>query len=454
MAKFSAVVAVVFVVLVLTVPPLVTAQDDGGPIPIAYGETVQGTITDEQYEFHYIFTASQGDQVYVSVVEPGNTYVSLVMAIRDNSTGEIILEEDSWASMFVLEPFEIPADGDYVLDLGRYRGAEGSGTSSFILTIDRTEWQALEPGTPVEGTLTVPAATHFWTFEGSAGQVLSIKGTGVGLEFELYGPINTWPVIGEGPTNDPAEEFVLLPDDGAYRLIVQTENLEGTAYTLTVQAFEPVEVEVGQTVEGTIGGELSPGYYSVYATPDTLLRLEVASDAPDFEGSLAVYNTEGFRKEWVYGSAEDAYQLLLEPWFAAEEGRYFVVVEADERVETEIPYTLAVQPSALVPLVLNEAASGILDEDHPKQGYALQGAAEKAVTVSVRQVDGHCTPQFRIRNREYADFTLGANRWATAFSAEMTFPAEGFYIFTVEQGYYEDACRFEVLVSAPDESGE
>jgi hypothetical protein len=442
--KRIAVLTIVLVGMLVWLAPLPVAAQGGSVIPLEYGQTVQGTITNEQYEFHYQFAAKGGDLIYISVADISTSFISVTMALTD-SNGGVLAEYDGWNALPIIGPFEVPADGDYFIDLTRWGGADGSSTGNFVLALDRAVVSELKPGTPVDGQLAVPAGVQFWTYEGKAGEILSIKTTGIGLAWMLLDPDGdqvTW----AGPTDDPSDDFELLQTDGTYYLMLQTVNLDGSAYTLNVGVYEPVDLEMDQAVDGVLGADLPGGYYRLHAALGQLLRIEVTSDSPDFDGILSIYNSMGGSEAWAYSSAEADFVLLIEPWIAPDEGDYYIAVTPDTSIGAEVPYQIAVRASNLIPLNLDEAATNTLDADNSTRGYALQGTAGTSVTVSVRQVEGACPPLLSIRNTDYASFYLSTNEWATAVTAEMVLPDDGYYVFEVSSNYGAE-CQFELLVA-------
>lgn len=440
-------VVLILAIIMFWVPAGVLAQD--GPVPeptgtIAIGEAVQGTITDENYEVFYAFSAEAGEMIYAGAVELGNLYLSLELTLLD-SAGQIVLEEERWLPLVVLGPYEVPASGEYMIHLQRIGGKDGTSTGNFMLALDTVELAALESGTPASGTLRGPGSVHFWTYQGTQGEVISIEARGNGLEFAMVKP-GSWYVTDKGPAVDPEDNFSLLDQDGEYYVMLQTEHLDGTDYELLVTSQAPAELMVGEGVGGVLSPAEIADYYATYASMDKLLRIEVASDDADFSGEIHIYNDRGGYEGFAYNSAEDAFDLLVEPWIVPEEGTYYVLVTPTKANASDVPYNITVRESELILLGLDEAVTGVLDENVMIQGYAVRGTAEQQVSVTMTQLDGNCTPKLSVRNRDERGFVALRNVWSHALSVEIVFPQDDFYVFTVEQGAYGDECRFEFVV--------
>lgn len=440
--KRSTVAIAVLMSLVWLVPVGVGAQGDEVTI-VTYGESVQGTITGDHYEYLYQFAGNAGDSIYASVVELSNSYLNVELVIRD-SAGQIVLEEGWYSAVDYLGPYTLPADGDYTVQVSRYGGADGSGTGNFAFIVDLADVQGLTPGTPVEGMLDQPAAIQFWSYDGAEGDVMSISAEGNGLEFVLIDP-SGWQIAHEGPGTTPVDNFVLLEETGVFTLLLQTGHLDGSNYALDVVVYDPVELTRGEAAAGEIGGAVSAGYFSAYVTEDELLRLEIVSDDVDFDATVYVYDSEGWLTESAYDSDEDEFNLLVEPWVAAEEGEYYIVVSPDEDYADAIPYTVTIRESELALLSLGEMVTDTLNNDTPRFRYALPGEEGQQWRVILQQVDGECAPELRIDNRDEMGLYFD-NRWATLLQTDITLPVGGYYVFQVERGLYRGECVFELVV--------
>lgn len=119
----------VLLALTLTGPAL--AQ--GGETPIAYGDVVEGEITDRQFEVAYRFTGEAGDMLFIHLIpeESSELYEpSLILLDAENS---LLTSIEGWyeASLLVA----LPADGDYTLLASRTGGRTGEGTGNYTLIL-------------------------------------------------------------------------------------------------------------------------------------------------------------------------------------------------------------------------------------------------------------------------------------------------------------------------------
>ncbi len=109
------------IVLLLQVSGVGLAQSP--PIPIQYGQTVQGTITDEETAISYVFDGAGGDQITVTVAAiDGNLDPILSL----NTFGGTLLATDNGANNTAIINYVLPAEEAYTLTVSRAAGSLGT----------------------------------------------------------------------------------------------------------------------------------------------------------------------------------------------------------------------------------------------------------------------------------------------------------------------------------------
>lgn len=179
-----------------------TALAQGDATSIAYGDTVEGEVTNAQFEVPYRFTGAAGDVVQARMVvdDSGEFYEpSLILLNPDNS---VLAAIDSWYEAILFAP--LPADGEYTLLASRYGGRTGTVEGSYTLTL--TALTGLPAGEPVEGEMSsedvvayaVPADAPFTlAFERVSGEFapeLTVNVIGEFGDFEVIGALYGQPV--------------------------------------------------------------------------------------------------------------------------------------------------------------------------------------------------------------------------------------------------------------------
>lgn len=120
-------------------PQLALAQkdDDTDIIPIAYGDTVSGTISAAAYEVVYSFDGQAGDVITVSLtaITSGlDTY--LVVYDMFPSQNPLTFDDDGGEGLnSLLQDYSLPATGTYYLVATRYGRETGTSEGDFTLTL-------------------------------------------------------------------------------------------------------------------------------------------------------------------------------------------------------------------------------------------------------------------------------------------------------------------------------
>ena len=450
MRRVSSIVLVVMVAsLAFGGLPVRAQVEEPVSTPLSYGQTVQDTISNDRYEHRYRFEGSRGERIYLSAFDLGSA-LRIDMALQD-AQGRVLMQalEGYGSKPLVLGPFELPLDGNYIIVMGRYDGKNGSSTGNYLLTLDLAQEAPLTLGEEIAGTLDRALATHFWQFTADDKTVISLRTSGAGLRYVLIGP-DQQEIASAGFSTDPLTTFVLLPFAGIYRLSLQTENFQGSAYTLHVEAHAVTEIVAETLFEDTIGASRRAAYYQIYPPQVDLLRVEVVSAEADFAGDINVYDMAGDLVAGSGGSDEVDYDLLIEPWVVSRESYYYyLVVSAAAKVDEDVSFQLAVRPSQLTLLTLGEAVTMPLNRAATRQRYVLEVTAGQSANLSLRPIDGWCTPELHIGPRWTGPFNLETNSIASALTAALRFSDAGYLVFEVEVGYGEE-CVVELLI-APGE---
>jgi len=412
------------------------------PSVISYGETVQGTISDHQPEQRYRFTAARGDEVYVSVSDLG-TNLRIELTLKDEHGRVLQHEEEGYGTnTLVIGPFEIPIDGSYEIIIAGLRETTGN----FMLTLGLTEVNALEIGSVVEGKIETALGMHFYEFIADADDVMHIEATGSGVRFILVGPDNET-VSAAKFSNSPNDSFVVLPLDGIYQLIVQTQTFGGSAYTLTAGVYDVIDIEMAQSTAGVISPKTAQVFRFFPTTDDSLLRIAIISQVPGFDAGATVYDMSGDRKSSVPRASEEEIDLLLDPWIISEsEYYYYILVRPDSDLTAEIPFEILVDTSHIEWLEADQPTTVVLGSSRRSVQLVMTDVAGAQATVSVKIIDGSCTPTLVIEEGDGDDlFKVSQNTVVTDFQATTRFTDVPYFLFKLGVGYSED-CVVELLV--------
>lgn len=203
---------------------------------IAYGDTVTSSLNQNQEE--WTFNGSLGDIVTIAMTSTDfDTYLEL----NGPDGQQLIVNDDGGEGLnSLIEGFVLPVNGTYTI-IARSFASAGTGNYTLSLTtvggVSAPTGSSIAFGDTVTGTLN--QTQDSWTFEGSAGDSVTISMTSTDFDtyLELYGPdgqvVTTNDDGGQG-LNSLIENFV-LPANGTYTIVARSFANAGTgSYTLSL----------------------------------------------------------------------------------------------------------------------------------------------------------------------------------------------------------------------------
>ena len=124
---------VTLIVLLLSVTPLLAQETEIG---IAYGETVQGEITNQQFDVVYVFSGQADDIVMINLIrnETANFDPYLYLTTPQN---DILARNDDFFSLNSRIIAQLPADGEYWIVATRLSERSGSGEGGYELSLEQ-----------------------------------------------------------------------------------------------------------------------------------------------------------------------------------------------------------------------------------------------------------------------------------------------------------------------------
>ncbi|MCY4465784.1 MAG: PPC domain-containing protein [Chloroflexi bacterium] len=166
------------------------------PLPIAYGESVIGSLDNQHVSRYYSFTAEAGDLVSIDLERGGSGDLDAYVTLADIDFQSLIEDDDSGEGQNArIADYRIPTNGRYHIIATRYEGATGPTSGEFRLALDilDTPFLELPPdtatlnyGTSVTGQISADNPDDLYVFYGRAGEVVSISMTRVDGNLDAY----------------------------------------------------------------------------------------------------------------------------------------------------------------------------------------------------------------------------------------------------------------------------
>lgn len=144
---------VLFVILLSS--SFVSAQD-----ALDYGDSVDGEITNREYEVEYIFAGSEGDVIIITLT-PEDEFGGLsnpVIILLDSEGDDLTTVESGLGAAALI--YDLPEDGEYIIIASRSDGRTGDAVGGYTLTLDVAK--ELAAGEPVSGVATNEEAQYYF----------------------------------------------------------------------------------------------------------------------------------------------------------------------------------------------------------------------------------------------------------------------------------------------------
>jgi hypothetical protein len=189
---------------------------------IEYSDSVDGLL-EVSGTAGYRFTGEAGDVITITVRSSEfDTYVTL-----SESAGSYPLAENDDGgdgTNSLIGPFTLPSDGVYIITVRSYSNSSGG---RYTLQLNQAELQDIEFDEPVTAVFDDETGALFYSFEGTAGDVISIRvnsGGAIDTSLALTGPDNFQLAYDDdsGPDFDPEINRLILGQDGTYTILLQT----------------------------------------------------------------------------------------------------------------------------------------------------------------------------------------------------------------------------------------
>ncbi len=200
--KTRLVVVVITLLLAFSgiLPAFAMPHRQAPPEPIAYGDTVTGSISEIQTEARYVIEAAQGDRL---VALASTTTGDLDPLLNLTSVeGTLLASDDNGGGGTIAQiTFVVPASAAYLIVVTRSPEGTGNTTGDFQLTVtnatapiatesatpvenpiptvsttpNNVRLQLLQSGTPTQGSVDTNSTFNLYWFEGTAGQEVSFS---------------------------------------------------------------------------------------------------------------------------------------------------------------------------------------------------------------------------------------------------------------------------------------
>lgn len=461
-------------------PPEPTGETE----PVVYGQDVTGELGGEKMAAAYSFSGSAQDLVAVRVTyEPA--FTPLDLELTDTEGTRLAADERAVGGSVELQFVSLPADGEYTVTVRR-TDATAHLQLTYSLVVVSTQPATLDDefkltyGGVVSGTLNDDTFEQRWTFEGAAGDSITLDMQRVvdamgGLDgyLILLGPDGgTLVEMDDSSTVMPRISQFTLPTDGVY-IVVATRfgfangfstgdytlalSLNSTAAAPTVttgpglQWIDPNQLSAGlrwlaynDQVSGTITDSDFEDWYIVRGRTGDEITVRMQRVSGELDPYLIITDAEGFelaRNDDEGISLTDAAITFVLPETSTylvratrygfgnglSSGEYVLQLETDA---VALEYAVGGVSGRLEPGAMT---TGTLNFDTVGEQYTLTGRTGERITISAQRTSGDLDPALSLRGPDGEEIALN-RQWLSPAEARIrrfVLPADGDYTLTV-----------------------
>ena len=310
-------------------------------------------------------------------------------------TGEhLASDDDSGPGVNAFLVTTLPVTGRYEV---RVRAIDG-GTGAYHLAVRTVAEAGVALDTPVTGALDDRSPVGRWTFDGAAGQVVSVAAASGAFDPAVELSLPNGHRLEWDDDSASALAAAMLPVAGPYKVTVRAVDGGAGAYDLAVRTVAVAEagLALGIPVTGVLDDRVPVGKWAFDGAAGDVVSVVVASEA--FFPEAEVLLPTGGTLTWDNTGAPGANVLLTATLPAT--GRYTVGVRAVYGGAG--PYRLAVATVGETRLTVGTPVTGVLDDRAAVGRWTFDGTAGDAVSVAVAAEAFDPTVELRLPNGERA----------------------------------------------------
>jgi hypothetical protein len=475
-----------------------TGQEDS--LPIAYGDTVTGTINDETPRVFYSFTGSAGEPVNIRMNRQSgdlDPYLKLL-----DSSGSLLAENDDDETTegsrdSYINGFELPADGVYTVMATRFQEELGTLSGDFTLTLTTGVETAPTEGIPdgdnvltygdvVRGTINESTSEVEYTFEGSAGDRITIRMSASAGSLDAYlilldasGEILTENDDDPGGVRDSLIEDYELPASGVYTIIATryqrelggTEgdfelrldgvSAENTDSNPTPAALVQPEIEQYVTVNTTVAGVINPEqpivYYGLMATAGQVINILTTDLDAELDILIMLLDPTGKPIAYNDDSSRFSNTPFLDNITLPMDGQYTILVvrsphrPANATGEFEFFISEGQSADSLVAIypediTFGETVSAEIQRFGKEAAFTFYGTADEAVTFNIEPLEPRLARGTRVAPAHlliHPAAGIVVSR-GNDMRGNVTLPVDGYYILLVSARRGEGAINVTI----------
>lgn len=445
---------------------------------ITIGESVEGTISTEQYRQSYSFTANAGTVIRIEMTRTSDD-LDPYLLLLDQRGNLLAYDDDSGGNRNAsIMAYTLPSDGSYSIIATRFGQAYGTTSGDFALslasqgssTIAANSSQGdtlLRYGDERLGEISEAQPYVFYRFQAQRGDVINIalSRTSGDLDplLDLYAPDGTYLLTGDDDPESPGTlnarivNFI-IPENGLYYIqATRYGRIEGSTRGLFTIRLSVVSADLLGTrpsnarlvsadspVSASITAENLTRFFQFQANRGDIVTVLVNRSSGDLVPRVNILREDLS----VLGSGttiNDADSAFVPGVSIPSNGTYYISVTRQDGIEGDTLGDFILELSSRPGLQMNDALelvyggliTGTIDNENYADTYLFIGTTGDVVTITLRRSDGDLDPLLTLRDEDGKQIISNDDGFGEdsrdSLISDFELPADGIYLIEVSR---------------------
>jgi len=341
------------------------------------GDIIEAELTEDMLMVEYIFSASEGDQISVTL---SSRQFDALLEIVDEDGVVVASNDDSEGSLnSQIRDFEFNRAGDYTIIVTSSGGDE---TGSYTLTFETATSQSIAYGDTIVGELTVENSELIYQFEGTEGDVISILMEADIIDTFVSLSTDAGELISDDDSGGSLDALIasfVLPETTTYFINATSFSSSASGdFTLSLNKIESTTIAIN--VPAVAEMDNVPIYFAFDGVAGQTINVFVRSDSGTLDTRLNLIDVNGNSI-----ATDDDGGYYLDPELTSvpinQTGQHIVIISPnDANVIGE--FTIEVNVPEPVVLDCNTSQIITLSDKQLRKSYQLDVTAEQDITFT------------------------------------------------------------------------